>query len=113
MGNGGGGGGAGQDIAQLTGAPGTHPLAISLMHPFVKSINVAANANRFSIMPSINCVGEGRGGGFSLHQLLFFFLVRFLHFVQLLSFRFSSLHALCFVVVAVAVAALLCSLILQ
>lgn len=51
MGSGGGGGGAGQDIAQLTGAPGAHPLAISLMHPFVKSINVAANANRFSIMP--------------------------------------------------------------
>lgn len=60
---------------------------------------------------AINC-----WGGFSLHQLLFFLLVRFLHFVFLLvSVRVSSLHALRFVIVAIsaAVAALLCSLILQ
>lgn len=40
---------------------------------------------------AINCEGERRGGGFSLHQLLSFFHVRFLHFGFLVYMHFVSL----------------------
>lgn len=61
----------------------------------------------FQLCHKLRWVGEEEA--FLCINCFSFFLVRFLHFVLLLSFRFSSLHALCFVVVA----ALLCSLILQ
>lgn len=98
-----GGGAAGQDIAQLTGAPGTHPRC-HLPHASIRQIHQCRREREQIFNYAINCDGLGRRRLFfasigflfflcvsciSYCCCLFGFLV-YMHFVSLLLLRCSA-----------------------